>query len=276
MNQMEAFKWEQKRQAASVKDRDKEKVAKDREAEDRRAQEKAEADDRLREQVRREDAKREKELDELEKLVVQQAQLAGRSPELTSLPKDLPTIEIVTVTATSSQTSTPSASSVSTSSRTSSSEQSVSVESIYVPSRESFTNATEPASSASVSSSKQPSTRSDSSESIYAHIIRRLNALEGNSSLVARYIEEQAKVMRTMLGRVERGWDDWRYEREAEERGRWEQEVMEIPTVPEGHTDGSANAPGGPTRASHLTDGATASHTRPRAQNDPVRDTNLI
>lgn len=67
--------------------------------------------------------------------------------------------------------------------------------------------------------------RSDSSESIYAFIVRRLNALEGNSSLVARYMEEQAKVMRSMLKRVEVGWDEWKGEWEDEDRGRWQQEV---------------------------------------------------
>ena len=83
-------------------------------------------------------------------------------------------------------------------------------------------------SSSSSSSSRAPSPRSDSSESIYAHIIRRLNALEGNSSLVARYIEEQAKVMRHMLSRVEKGWDDWQVERELDEMSRWEQEVSPL------------------------------------------------
>lgn len=67
--------------------------------------------------------------------------------------------------------------------------------------------------------------RSESSESIYALIVRRLNALEGNSSLVARYIEEQSRTMRTMLEKAERGWEEWKNEREGEERGRWEQEV---------------------------------------------------
>jgi hypothetical protein len=42
------------------------------------------------------------------------------------------------------------------------------------------------------------------SESIYAFIIRRVSDLEGNSSLVARYIDEQSKAMRTMLNRTER------------------------------------------------------------------------
>ena len=83
---------------------------------------------------------------------------------------------------------------------------------------------TSPASSTSIYSRNIPP-RSDSSESIYAFIIRRLNALEGNSTLVARYIEEQSRAIRLSLGRVEKRWDEWKSEREDEDRGRWDQEV---------------------------------------------------
>lgn len=228
MNQMEAFKWEQKRLAANAKDRDREKLSKDLLAEERRSRERQEADDAIKKQVRQEDQKRERELDELERLVVQQAGLAGKSPELTSLPKDLPTMEMVSDIAPSSTSLSASASGF----PSSNSSEDVSAHNVtsHVALPQSV-NATAPVSvspsSPSASSSKIPSTRSDSSESIYAHIIRRLNALEGNSSLVARYIEEQAKVMRVMLTRVERGWDDWRLERQTEEHRRWEQEVCE-------------------------------------------------
>jgi hypothetical protein len=54
--------------------------------------------------------------------------------------------------------------------------------------------------------------RTDTSESIYAFITRRLNALEGNTTLVARYIDEQAKALRAALERAEQRW--------ADERGR--------------------------------------------------------
>lgn len=43
----------------------------------------------------------------------------------------------------------------------------------------------------------------DASESIYAHIVRRLSALEGNGTLVARYIDEQARALRGAVSRLE-------------------------------------------------------------------------
>lgn len=204
MNQMEAFKSEQKRLAATTKDKDKEKMTKEKDAEERKQREKAEIDDKAREQTKQENDKREKELNELEKLVLQQARKQGNSvPELTSFP----TIEIVTVTASPSSSTTPSPSVISNDTS----------ENLAADQNKTTTSTS--------SSSRIVPPRSDSSESIYAHIIRRLNALEGNSSLVARYIEEQAKVMRHMLSRVEKGWDDWQVERELDELSRWEQEV---------------------------------------------------
>ena len=234
MNQMEAFKWEQKRQAATAKDRDKEKLSKDREAEERRLREKAAADERAKAAVRQEDEKREKELDELEKLVLQQARLAGASPEMTTLPRDLPAIEVVGLTASPpSSSSSSSITPTSVSSPSPAGEDALQNATAHGPQQEAVNSSsgttssqtTTSVSSASSVSSKIPSTRSDSSESIYAQIVRRLNALEGNSSLVARYIEEQARVMRVMLTRVERGWDEYRLDRENEEHRRWEQEV---------------------------------------------------
>jgi hypothetical protein len=201
MNQMEAFKSEQKRLAATANHRDKEKITKEKEVEERKQREKVENDDRERQKVKQEDEKREKELDELERLVLQQAGRQGSVvPEMTSFP----TIEVVTVTASST---TPSPSTV----------VNATTDTLSADPNKTTTSTS--------SSSRVASPRSDSSESIYAHIIRRLNALEGNSSLVARYIEEQAKVMRHMLSRVEKGWDDWQVEREMDELSRWEQEV---------------------------------------------------
>lgn len=198
---MEAFKSEQKRLAANAKDKDKEKIIREKESEERKQREKAEVDDK----AKREDEKREKELDELEKLVLQQAKKQGNLvPEITSFP----TIEVITVTA-SSPTTVPTS--------PSSTQLNATIE--HLAADQNKTTIT------TSSSSRVAPPRSDSSESIYAHIIRRLNALEGNSSLVARYIEEQAKVMRHMLGRVEKGWDDWQVEREMDELSRWEQEV---------------------------------------------------
>lgn len=66
------------------------------------------------------------------------------------------------------------------------------------------------------------------SESIYAFIIRRVNDLEGNSSLVARYIDEQSKAMRAMLDRTE---TEILKKLEVEDRTRWEQEVSYSATL---------------------------------------------
>lgn len=221
MNQMEAFKSEQKRLAATAKDRDKEKINKDKEAEERRQRDQHELETRVREQIRQEDKQREQELDNLERLVLQQARQGNALPELTPLPnpKDLESIGITTVTSSSSTTS--SASTVVASAPTAANRS----EPATYNQSNAETEQNKTTSYTSSQTTKAAAPRSDSSESIYAHIIRRLNALEGNSSLVARYIEEQAKVMRHMLTRVERGWDEWRVEREVEELSRWDQEV---------------------------------------------------
>lgn len=52
--------------------------------------------------------------------------------------------------------------------------------------------------------------RADSSESIYAYIIRRLNDLEGNSTLGMMYMEEQTKVTRSILQKLETHLADWK------------------------------------------------------------------
>lgn len=213
MNQMEAFKWEQKRIAASAKEKDKERSSKDRELEDRRGKEKQEEEKRAKEEQEREDAKREKELGELERLVREQARRAGGQPELSTF--DETTIE---TSATEPKTTVTTAT-VTTASDVVPTEMAVNSSSDNMPNNTNSTTTT-------YSRSAPP--RSDSSESIYAFIIRRLNALEGNSSLVARYVEEQTKVMRLMLGRVETGWDEWKLDHAAEDRRRWEQEVCAV------------------------------------------------
>ena len=58
----------------------------------------------------------------------------------------------------------------------------------------------------STTSAETASSSTASGESIYALIVRRLNALEGNTTLIARYIEEQSGIM---MGRMERRWVDW-------------------------------------------------------------------
>lgn len=204
MNQMEAFKWEQKQLSAVAKDRDRtgnrEHEEEERRAKERREREKKERDERDKQE------QRERELDELEKLLHEQAgrlvpELLTESGLFSSIDETAPTTTVVSKRDGDSD-SPPTNESLATSLI-----ESTSIES---PST-SYTRAVPP--------------RSDSSESIYAFIIRRLNALEGNSSLVARYIEEQAKVMRSMLKQVQVGWDEWKGEWEDEDRGRWQQEV---------------------------------------------------
>lgn len=209
MNQMEAFKWEQKQLSAVAKDRDRtgnrEHEEEERRAKERREREKKERDERDKQE------QRERELDELEKLLHEQAgrlvpELLTESGLFSSIDETAPTnVPTVVSKRDGDSDSPPTNESLATSLI-----ESTSIES---PST-SYTRAVPP--------------RSDSSESIYAFIIRRLNALEGNSSLVARYIEEQAKVMRSMLKQVQVGWDEWKGEWEDEDRGRWQQEVRPV------------------------------------------------
>jgi len=261
MNQMEAFKWEQKRLAATAKEREKDKGAsKDRDLAEKRAKEKMKEDTREMEQ-RKEEETREKELCELEKLVHQQASRAGLdlpdlitgtglfltgydssvTPDRLRTSHEAPQVETASIQVSASEaTNTPKESTLaSTSSSAAMSSSRLNNASVLPSPNASETSFNEtvwtnelttasvtamPASSTSTYS-RAPAPRSDSSESIYAFIIRRLNALEGNSSLVARYIEEQSRAMGLTLGRVEKGWDEWKTDREGEDRGRWDQEV---------------------------------------------------
>ncbi|WWC70163.1 uncharacterized protein I206_104111 [Kwoniella pini CBS 10737] len=232
MNQMEAFKWEQKRINAASKGKNE---AKEKEAEERRAKERAEKEQREKDEKEKQQ-EREKELDALEKLLHEQA---GRKvPDIlteTAILSKLQTTPQVTssdIRSTSSSNvdaSIPksSASSINVSQIPASSPSLDNVSSeptqtAQVTSKTSTDYSSQASSSSSSTYARSSPPRTDSSESIYAFIIRRLNDLEGNSTLVARYIEEQAKVMRHMLTRVEKGWDGWK----GEDRGRWEQERM--------------------------------------------------
>jgi len=224
MNQMEAFKWEQKHLASSQKDRERERAAsRDAEAQARKAldvEEKARQD----RQRKQEEAKREQELGELEKLVHRQA--------LRAYPEALKSVSassiILTASHTPSTSMTPSPLPASASSTTSSLSNSAAT--ANASRHETTANSTEahavkPQSNSTEAQSAKHTPRGDHSESIYATITRRLNALEGNSSLIARYIEEQSRVMRAALGALERDWDEWRFGHDAEERSKWEQEV---------------------------------------------------
>lgn len=193
MNQMEAFKWEQKQLDLKPTDRkeqdDKEKARSVARAEERK----------------REEARRERELGELERLVQAQARRleGGLSAFLSS---------------TASQSASSGDPQTSPSATTASPTAIELISQAQASNTVSESNATGPANSTG--------RKSDSSESIYAQIIRRLNAVEGNSSLVGRYIEEQSRVIRLLLGRMERGWDEWKHEWEEEDRARRGQEQM--------------------------------------------------
>ena len=228
---MEAFKWEQKRNAASTKERETQKeAAREREAEARKiAMEETERKES--EQRHREDMLREKELGELERLVQAQARL---------LHSQIPEEIVREYLGWSSEGSgarhvqslspsfTPNAISSSTTSTTNTNGSSKSNASELDTSPSDNSTEHNISSTSSVISSTTtdaPRTRSDTSESIYAFIIRRLDALEGNNSLVARYIEEQTRAMRLMLGRVESRWDTWKFDWEGTELSRWDIEV---------------------------------------------------
>lgn len=228
MNQMEAFKWEQKQLSAVAKDKDRtgnrEKEAQQQqqqqEEEERRAKERREREKKERDEKDKQE-QRERELDELEKLLHEQA---GRLvPQLLTEPALFSSID----DAMPAPTNVPPEPTASVSNKGEEDEKRQVSDSPINESLATSSNSVEPSTSPPSTSSytRAIPPRSDSSESIYAFIIRRLNALEGNSSLVARYIEEQAKVMRSMLKRVQVGWDEWKGEWEDEDRGRWQQEV---------------------------------------------------
>ena len=72
---------------------------------------------------------------------------------------------------------------------------------------------------------RQNNVKADSSESIYAFIIRRLNALEGNATLGMMYVEEQSRVNRGLLNRLEKSWAEWKLEHAQNQRLAVEKEV---------------------------------------------------
>jgi hypothetical protein len=232
MNQMEAFKMEQRRAAEAtgvktrereqareqerdkpkeVEQRDTEREAAEREREKERASAAAEA--AAREEQRADEEKREKELCELEKLVQEQARRAGLvldpSEPLLETSSCIPEYATSGTISASSETASPDATDASPANGPSTSS----------------TNSSIPATSSSTYAAPQLP-RTDSSESIYAFIIRRLNALEGNSTLVARYIDEQSKALRAALSRAEARWEVARVQAVRDDEQRWEVERM--------------------------------------------------
>ncbi|KAL7421881.1 hypothetical protein Q5752_003652 [Cryptotrichosporon argae] len=285
MNQMEAFKWEQRRsQPKPVRGHgDAERTERDRAESEQRERARAEDEARAkaeREREEKEEARREKELGDLERLVQEQMGKLGKEAEraraiesaiAATATRDTAIAQTISDTA-SSSASRPVVATAKTESHVSTPEQAAdandtrSLTSPDAPNGPGAAprNASTPAavhatalvanhsvssgppsshlatasssssasSSAAVPSSSvqpahaRPATRSDASESIYAHIVRRLSALEGNSTLVARYVEEQGRTLRAMLAKAEGRWEGVLREREVEERGRWEREQM--------------------------------------------------
>ena len=224
---MEAFKWEQKRNAASSKERETQKeAAREREAEARKVameeRERKESEER-----HQEDVLREKELGELERLVQAQARLPHSqiperiAREFLGWSSDSGGKPLHSSSAIASTVSLSTGQSVDTngSTRLNVSEGDAS------SSENSTGNNISSTINVISTTTDAPRTRSDTSESIYAFIIRRLDALEGNNSLVARYIEEQTRLMRLMLGRAESRWDTWKLDWEGTELSRWDIEV---------------------------------------------------
>lgn len=242
MNQMEAFKMEQRRfaEASGAKDRERERERereKDRE-EERQQELQREAAVAAHEKDRREredDEQRERELCELEKLVQEQAM---RSRDEIALE---PIIEC--------PAPPPPAQSASTRQASNNASDEATTDTAELPtdlpntgendigpaiptgnangsasSPYAYGSGSPPPASASYTRSTAP--RAESSESIYAFIIRRLTALEGNSTLVARYIDEQAKAIRTALSRAESRWEASRAAAAQDDVRRWESERM--------------------------------------------------
>nr|ODO04161.1 hypothetical protein L204_00516 [Cryptococcus depauperatus CBS 7855] len=240
MNQMEAFKWEQKKLNAAVKEKDRNgNKEKERELEELRMVERQEKEKREREEKDRQEA-RERELDELEKLLHEQAKrvipdLLTESGLISSVDESVPTVtpspvDPASLSLNSSTSSLKSDTSMNATAETLENSNSSTMRATNSSNSAIFSSTksleAKTATSSTSTFSRVSIPRSDSSESIYAFIVRRLNALEGNSSLVARYIEEQAKAMRFMLRRVETRWDEWKADWEGDDHGRWQQERM--------------------------------------------------
>lgn len=207
LNQMEAFKMEQRRSAEATRDEAAEAAERERQLV-QREQERVEQERRAAEaREREEESKREQELCELEKLVQAQAR-RGR---------ELDYEEIIQCNPATANSASGSLSVGSGGASLSAGDGTVTVSAVG-PNGSAGSNptaavggapaapASENGSSVSLVSSAAPlpsAQKRDASESIYAHIVRRLSALEGNGTLVARYIDEQARALRGAVSRLE-------------------------------------------------------------------------
>jgi len=225
MNQMEAFKMEQRRaaEASGAKTREREELEREKEREKEKEREREKEADRqrekereaaeaaAREQQRVDDERRERELCELEKLVQEQARRAGILLEASECPPTDPSIRNAPPPAETAAASNAAAASNLDTTLANTDATTATASPATVNTGAGGGNSTDANASTSTSASSTYSVagaaRTDSSESIYAFIIRRLNALEGNSTLVARYIDEQAKALRAALTRAESRWE---------------------------------------------------------------------
>lgn len=205
LNQMEAFKMEQQRSAEATRDEAAEQAERERQLA-QQEEERLESERRAAEaKEREEEHKREQELCELEKLVQAQAR-RGRELDYEEI------IQCAPLSAASSSSAAPvatgsvnpiaggegavapSAPNASLSASSGGPQPTVAVGPPAPPMENGSASSAAPLPSA---------LKRDSSESIYAHIVRRLSALEGNGTLVARYIDEQARALRAAVSRLE-------------------------------------------------------------------------
>lgn len=213
LNQMEAFKMEQRRSAEATRDEAAEAAERERQLV-QREQERIESERRAAEaKEREEESKREQELCELERLVQAQAR-RGRELEYEEIIQCAPASIASSSSVSAAAGSSVAAGASSAGSASAGSDGTVTVSvansspgssvtaSVNAPLSEngSLSSVSSPPSSAAPLPSAQ---KRDASESIYAHIVRRLSALEGNGTLVARYIDEQARALRGAISRLE-------------------------------------------------------------------------
>jgi hypothetical protein len=97
----------------------------------------------------------------------------------------------------------------------------------HLPSAEELLNGQNVSASASATApadSQKPRRDRSDSESIYAFITRRLADLEGNSTLILRYIDERTRILR----RTQDDMYAWRRDQEINDAQRWESERMRL------------------------------------------------
>lgn len=203
LNQMEAFKMEQRRSAEATRDEAAEAAERAHQAA-QQEQERVDAERRAAEaREREEESKREQELCELEKLVQAQAR-RGRELEYEEIIQCAPSAaSTVSASVSAPAAGAPPAGDASVSAGGPNASVSGSGSASAAVPAGTGAPASENGSAVSSVAPLPSAQKRDASESIYAHIVRRLSALEGNGTLVARYIDEQARALRGAVSRLE-------------------------------------------------------------------------